>query len=137
MRMKHLIHIFILASLLVGCKGSQSNQNEDIAQDSTENKKSADIIYSKDSIFFSTAIPDYDEKDSIIGYNHNFYMKFNGKYHEVYELDFSRHHIFIYTDSTKSRYLYDKRGKYFLNDNEADNYMEFWFAVMRQFHTEQ
>lgn len=64
-------------------------------------------------------------------------MKFNGKYHEVYELDFSRHHIFIYTDSTKSRYLYDKRGKYFLNDNEADNYMEFWFAVMRQFHTEQ
>lgn len=76
-------------------------------------------IYLKDSSFFMS-VP---LKESGTTPPYTIYMKYNGSYYEVHE-KCGGDILFIYTDSTKSRYLYDKRGKHFLKDKERERFFQ-------------
>lgn len=87
-------------------------------KDSTYIKK---IVYSKDSSFFKVTVQQIGELSDAPYDIYTIYMKYRGKYYEVHEKaggDF----LFIYTDSTKSKYIYDKNGKYFLKREERSKY---------------
>lgn len=85
-------------------------------------------IYSEDSLFMMSTIVNIskDTSDEVFYPHIVTYMKYKGQFKEVHELD-GGDIIFIYTDSTKSRYLYDKRGKHFLREKEKDLYWSFYF----------
>lgn len=85
---------------------------------STYNKK---IVYSKDSSFLKVAAQQISEISDDPYDIYTIYMKYRGKYYEVHEKA-GGGILFIYTDSTKSKYPYDKNGKYFLKEEERSEY---------------
>lgn len=84
----------------------------------TYNKK---IVYSKDSSFFKVTAKQISEISDAPYDIYTIYMKYHGKYYEVHEKA-GGDILFIYTDSFKSKYPYDKNGKYFLKGEERKEY---------------
>lgn len=119
--MKHFVFILTILTFLLSCNSPkrETNKKNVIKADSIIRKET---IYSKDSSFYKvTELQTGDASDAPYT-TYTIYMHKGHKYYEVHEKA-GGDILFIYTDSTKSRYPYDKKGKYFLNRNERAKYL--------------
>lgn len=119
--MKYLLIFFIFLSTLSSCQKPKKNtENKRVENTDSTNYKETVVskTYLKDSSFFMVYTPD----------NFTIYMKYRGKYRKVYALA-GGDILFVYTDSTKSRYLYDKRGKHFLKGKERNKYFDLFLGT--------
>lgn len=139
--MKYLFFIYIALLLLLSYCTLKKHVKQTSLEQATvwKHKRPSDFDqdtsiliskdYSKDSSFLKlTYISiEVDTPRNTWDYTDNIYMKGqDGQYHEVHMLG-GADAYFIYTDSTKSRYIYDKRGKYFLTNKEVLTYSELFY----------
>lgn len=122
--MKHY-SLFIIFIIFCSCT---NNQSDKIAVKPT--KVSRDTIkphlvyeYSKDSMFLY--VEPANHKDPL-KFEGTYYVKYKGTYKVVHEFC-GYDQIWFYTDSTKSRYKYDKRGKKFLRGKKKAKFLNFLF----------
>lgn len=135
--MKYLVYTCIVILLLLSCCTSKESRSQLPVNSTTEwkHKKLSDFDrdtcifiskeYSKDSSFLKASCISIktDNPSNAWDFTDIMYMKGqDNQYHVVHMLG-GADAFFIYTDSTKSRYLYDKRGKYFLTKKEV---LAFW-----------
>lgn len=130
--MKIINHILFILSVLVCISCGNAPTPKPIkAKPKQAQAPKCFVFYSKDSTFMSVKrVDEVGHKNPNVKPDtiYTVYMKYKGSYREVHDLA-GYDIVFVYSDSTKSRYDYDKRGKHFLKGKERALFFQAFFAM--------